>query len=82
MPSNSASTFWEKAPVLGGFFVHEVDKNLDIRLTATGYYFGDLQIGSYNSVHMESTIEHLKIVAVQRVNTQLRKMIQEIEEQR
>ena len=53
-----------------------------VRITDTGYFFGDLQIGSYTSVHMEATVENLKIVAVQRVDLQLRKMIQEIEEQR
>jgi len=82
VPSNSASTFWEKAPIIGGFFVHEVEENMDVRITDTGYFFGDLQIGSYTSVHMEATVENLKIVAVQRVDLQLRKMIQEIEEQR
>jgi len=79
---NNSDTPSEKAPVLGGFFAHEVEKNMEVNITATGYFFGDLQIGSYSALYMEATVENLKIVAVQRVNIQLQKMIREVEEQR
>lgn len=73
--------FWLKNPITKRLFdALDIENNLEITLCPSGYFHGDLQIGSYRSLLTESTPNDLRF----RMTTQLRdgvwNMVKDIEE--